>query len=207
MSDTNLDNLENVFYSIIGPHADKPPEQIIADKQEEIQNCGYALWGAEIRSPLEQVWELDKNARVAVLCIINNKAEDPHKKSRRANRMITPEGKLEIPDGINTTFSSEGKGEYKAYKVKKIEILDAPLTFDFGKFEAYTRSRNRWESFAERFNQKQFQNVYGRRNDKLTESYLKKGIKVILELEYPFAVHITNFVADMKENEQNKETT
>jgi hypothetical protein len=100
--------------------------------------------------------------------------------------MIGPIGESIIPNGIDTTFA-KGKN-YQAYVIKKYEILDFPINFDFEKYETRL-SNGTTKSFKERFKCCQFQNTFGRKNDKLKES-CKREISIIMELEYPFVVNI-----------------
>lgn len=197
MKKFDMSGIDNVFYTVIGPHAGKKPEQILADKQKEIVDCGFSLWGVSIdNASIDNVWKLGKEARIVVFGKFGGEDPQSNCNTARANRMITPEGKFVVPQKINSEFAVEC--EYQAYKIKEINILNEPVVCDFGKFEAYTAKYKVWETFAERFKQIQFQNVYGRRNDELAELCLKENINVIFELEYPFVVRVTNCEADRK---------
>lgn len=189
-----MESINYVLYSLIGPHAGKNPKQILSDKQNEINLCKehFGLWAAKIdKKSIEQLWKLDKNARVVVLGKIRENLKDPCNKNGEyveyvAVSMITPSGECPIPKGICTTFT-KGK-RYQAYKVKEYKILDPPIVFDFGKFEALSQKKG-LQSFAERFKCTRFQNTFGAKNNQLNKSYTKE-IDVIMELEYPFVVDI-----------------
>lgn len=184
--------MEYIFYSIIGPHCQKSAIEIIKEKQHEIELgiCSSNLWSARIdQKSIEQVWNLDASDRVFVLGKINTKATDPGKEKKiiTAQKMIGPTGEESIPTGIETTYP-EGKN-YQAYKVKKYEILDSPISFDLGKYESLLRN-NTTQSFKQRFDGfSRFQNTFGKKNNQLSESCIKE-ISVIMELEYPFVVKI-----------------
>lgn len=181
--------MEYIFYSLIGRHGNKSPNEIIKDKQDEIKACKFSLWSAQIdKKSIEQVWNLDKSDRVIVLCRVSNKAKDPVDKENMytAITMAGPEGEKSIPEGIMTTFT-KGKN-YQAYVVKKYEILDSPIIFDFGKYNTLL-SDNTTKSFKERFRNTRFQNTFGRKDVQLKESCTKE-IQVLMELEYPFVVNI-----------------
>lgn len=178
-----------VFYSVIGRHAGESVSQIINRKQLEIKECGYSLWSVSIDQMSKRlVWGLDNDDRVLVLCKISTNAKDPviQNKIISAQTMIGPAGINTIPPGINTTFT-QGK-KYQAYVVNKYIILDSPKFFDFGSYESI-QANGVVKSFKNRFKCGQFQNTFGRFNDKLNES-CEKPIGVIMELRYPFVVDI-----------------
>lgn len=181
--------MDYLFYSVIGKHADETVDEIIERKVEEIQKCGFGLWSAKIdKKSVEQVWQLNENDEVFVLCKVNKKAKDPVKtdKITTAKKMFGPNGEMNIPDGIKTTYT-EGKN-YQAYVVESYEILDEEIDFDFGPYETL-RADNNTQSFSERFRCLQFQNTFGKINCSIEET-CKKKIGVIMKLKYPFVVNI-----------------
>lgn len=188
-------NCNYLFYSIIGPHGKESVETIITRKQIEIKKTGFSLWAAKIdKKSITLSHNLKKTDKVFVLCKINEKTKDPTKKKEviTAQKMYTPEGEKSIPKTIKTTY---GKGsKYQAYIVKKYQLLEDVIDFDFEKFEAeYAQKSNevpKSASFKTRFeNFNRFQNTFGRRNNSLCGSCTKQ-ISVIMELEYPFVVDI-----------------
>lgn len=196
MKDSLIDDAYNcnyLFYSIIGPHAGESVESILTRKQKEIdKKRGIGLWAAKIdKNSKNLVQELKKTDRVFVLCKINKNAKDPTKEEKRAQKMITTDGNINIPPTIKATY---GKGDkYQAYVYKEIQILDEVICFDFKKFESELGQKSPkgpiTKSFKERFKSTYFQNTFGRRNNSLCEP-CKKPIHVIMELGYPFVVDI-----------------
>lgn len=189
-----LGNIENLFYTIIGDHCGDAPEKILKDKLAELENNNndFSLWSAQINDPSrKQVWGLGKNDRVFVLGKISDSAKDPGKDGKiRARFMKGPEGEnMDIPEAITTTYSAKRKN-YQAFVVKEYNILDTPVPFDFGKYEAKS-STNEIKSFKQRFDEfYQFQNTFGKKNNQLQETYTEKDISIIMELKYPFVVEI-----------------
>ncbi len=184
-------NYNHIFYSVIGNHAGETVEEIIERKENEIAECKYSLWSAKIdKKSIEQVWKLDENDKVYVLCKINKAAKDPVKATivpYYAKKAYGPDKQeLTIPDGIKTSFT-EGKN-YQAYVVKHYELLESPIAFDFGKYESLL-ANNLHMSFKNRFKCNQFQNTYGHLNKQLEERE-EKEIKLIMELKYPFVVNL-----------------
>lgn len=184
-------NYNHIFYSVIGNHAGETVEEIIERKENEITECEYSLWSAKIdKKSIEQVWKLDENDKVYVLCKINKAAKDPVKATivpYYAKKAYGPDKQeLTIPDGIKTSFT-EGKN-YQAYVVKHYELLESPIAFDFGKYESLL-ANNLHMSFKNRFKCNQFQNTYGHLNKQLEERE-EKEIKLIMELKYPFVVNL-----------------
>ena len=180
-----------IFYSIIGTHEVQTVEEIIERKQQEIaSSVKYSLWAARIdKKSKEQVWHLNKDDNVIVLCSVSEKAADPvdKQKTDRAEFMVGPEGRSVVPYDINATFT-KGK-KYQAYVVKNYEILDTTESFDFGAYETLL-SDNTIKTFKERFEGfSRFQNTFGKKNLHLKESYMK-DIRVRMELQYPFVVDI-----------------
>jgi len=184
--------MKYLFYSIIGKHGGESVQEILSRKNDEIVKCGWGLWSAKIdKKSVELVWNLSKEDTVEVLCKVNEKAKDPvvieGTNAYRAIRLIGPDGDEQvIPEGINTTFT-KGKN-YQAYVVKRYEILEKPVAFDFGKYETI-QADGIPKSFTERFKCSQFQNTFGRLNSELTESCCK-DISVKMILEYPFVVNL-----------------
>ncbi len=184
--------MKYIFYSIIGKHGGETVQDILSRKNDEIKNCGWGLWSAKIeKKSVELVWELNEDDTVEVLCKVNEKAKDPvvidGTEAYRAVWFVGPDGKEQIvPEGINTTFT-KGKN-YQAYVVDRYEILDQPVSFDFGKYET-VQANGIPKSFAERFKCSQFQNTFGRVNEKLSNSCCK-DILVKMILKYPFVVNL-----------------
>jgi len=182
---------DNIFYSIIGNHAGESPSQIINRKKREIVECGFGLWSAKIDTKsVEQVWELDKNDEVIVLCRVKYDAKDPvhyDKVPYRAKFMIGPEGAKSIPDGIITTFT-EGTN-YQAYVVAEYTILEKPEMFDFACYDTLLADNSK-KSYVERFKCKQFQNTYGKKTRQSSCESGKKEIGVVMKLKYPFVVKL-----------------
>lgn len=182
--------MDYLFYSVIGRHAGESIEKIIERKLNEIQECGFSLWSAKIdKKSVEQVWKLNENDEVFVLCKISKYAKDPvnSNKISSAKKMIGQNGEIVIPDGINTTFT-EGK-KYQAYVVESYEILNEKIVFDFGPYETLTK-KNITKSFGERFRCKQFQNTFGKINSSIQEK-CEKEISIIMKLKYPFVVNLS----------------
>lgn len=182
-----------IFYSVIGKHAGKTPQQIIIDKQKELElneDGKYSLWSAKIdKKSKEQVWKLSEEDTVYVLCKLNPNAKDPSGDNEivSAKTMVTPAGEKPIPNGINTTYT-KGKKNYQAYVVKKYEFFDKPQIFDLGGYESLL-AKGKIVSFKERFQSTYFQNTFGRKNN-LLKDHCEKEISAIMELKYPFVVDI-----------------
>lgn len=183
-----LENIENLFYTVLGAHCGDTLEKILKDKQTELENNDFSLWGAKIDEPSRKlVWDLDKNDKVYVFGKIGKNPTDPGKDGKiRAKIMKGPdEKKVKIPDAITTTYAVKKK-HYQAFVVKEYKILDNSIKFDFGKYETKT-STNEIKSF----NQKKswVQNIFYKRNNKLKDYHIE-DIAVIMELKYPFVVEI-----------------
>lgn len=200
---------EYIFYSVIGRHAGESIEKILSRKLGEINANPQkiSLWAASIdKKSIEQVWRLNSNDEVYVLCKVSETAKDPAgesgeddkndkdgKDKLRANIMIGPKGKKSIPEWIcarvpDEKYCQEKRKNYQAYVVEEYEIYKSPIIFDFGKYETILRN-NQIKSFKERFKSSRFQNTFGRKNKDLTESCAKE-IMVIMKLKYPFVVNI-----------------
>ncbi len=182
---------DNIFYSVIGNHAGESPRQIISRKQREVNDCGYGLWSAKIDAKsVEQVWKLEKDDEVIVLCRVKYDARDPvryNDKPYRAQKMCGPEGEKQIPMGITTTFTKGAN--YQAYVVDEYIILDRPEMFDFSCYDT-TLADNSTKSYVARFKCKQFQNAYGKRTRQNSGQSGKKEIGVVMKLKYPFVVNL-----------------
>lgn len=181
----------HIFYSVIGKHAGEQVEEIIKRKQKEIEVCKYSLWSAKIdKKSIEQVWRLNKEDKVYVLCSISLSAKDPVKIPYYAKKAYGPAQselqELIIPQSIRTSFTKGSN--YQAYVVEKYERLPRPIKFDFGKYESMLRN-NTHKSFKQRFDSFSFQNTYGCINEQLEESHPKE-IEVIMKLKYPFVVNL-----------------
>ena len=87
--------MDYLFYSVIGKHAGESIEEIMDRKTKEIQVCGFSLWGAKIdKKSVEQVWRLNENDEVFVLCDYREGAKDsryfgPVSKSEIKGKVIT----------------------------------------------------------------------------------------------------------------------
>lgn len=188
-------NYHHIFYSVIGKHAGEQVEEIIKRKQKEIEGCKYSLWAAKIdKKSIQQVWSLNKDDKVYVLCSIRRNAKDPVIKTEvpyYAKKAYGPAPselqELIIPQSIRTSFTKGSN--YQAYVVEKYELLPRPIKFDFGKYESLLRD-NTHKSFKQRFDGfNRFQNTYGCINEQLEESHSKE-IELIMELKYPFVVNL-----------------
>ena len=182
--------MDYLFYSVIGKHAGESIEEIMDRKTKEIQVCGFSLWGAKIdKKSVEQVWRLNENDEVFVLCKISKNAKDPVNDNEifSAKKMIGKDGEMTIPDEINITFA-EGKN-YQAYVVESYKVLNENMVFDFGPYETLTKN-NITKSFGERFRCKQFQNTFGKLNSSIQEK-CEKEINIIMKLKYPFVVNLS----------------
>lgn len=185
----------HIFYSVIGKHAGENVEEIIERKQKEIDLCEFSLWSAKIdKKSIEQVWKLNKEDKVYVLCKISKNAKDPVEKTEipyYAKKAFGPGNtelqEIAIPDSIKTSFTKGSN--YQAYVVEKYELLVNPIQFDFGKYDSLL-SNNTSKSFKERFNKStRFQNTYGFLDDQSKESFIKE-IGLIMVLRYPFVVNL-----------------
>lgn len=202
--------MKNLFYSVIGPHTGEKVDKIIDRKQSEIEKCGYCLWSASIdKLSKKQAWKLGENDELYVLCKVSKDAKDPTESYEivRADFMTYFDknsviNKVEIPEGINTTFS--GNNNYQAYKVKDILVLGEEELFDFGKYYSVTNEvglkpfkvsfdggefKNSKGEILRRKPHRQFQNVFGNLNEAYAEK-CERPIKVLFKLQYPFVVDL-----------------
>jgi hypothetical protein len=180
-----------LFYSIIGKHGGETIREILNRKQNEIELCNFSLWSACIDEKSQKlVWELNKSDKVVVYCKISKGAKDPTDISNiyHAQKMITPNGEVTIPNGIDTTYTKRNK-KYRAYVVTKYDIFENTIDIDFGKYETQKKNDD-IVSFKDRSKCGQFQNIFSRENTLLKETCIKHQIGAKFELSYPFVVEL-----------------
>ena len=179
---------ENLFYSIVGCHAGENIKEIIERKQKEILASGISLWSAKIDKMSKKiVWQLSESAEVTVLCKFSKSAKDPVVGNPYfARKYVYAKSEVNVPSGV---FCSFEKGrDYQAYVIKEYEVLESPMSFDFGKYDSQN-SKGEVVPFADRFKTTYFQNVYGKRNGS-SLAVCEKEISLIMKLQYPFVVDV-----------------
>lgn len=187
---------ENIFITKIGKHAGESIENILQNKIQEIAECNFSLWAANIKSTsLEALWALPPNSKVYVLGSISKGAIDPSDKDNgkylTADIIIKRDGTEEkIPKGIVCTFPL-GHNYYYAYKVKKYIINESEVEYDLGQYETLVKEKGR--KIVKLFSDytRRGQDQFGHLNPNLLDDAKKYTYQVLMELAYPFVEKIT----------------